>query len=95
MMRINVLIVVALVLSSVSTSSFAWNYMDENSGNTNSNRGYESSFGNRYEYDLSRPGERVRYGADPGAQVRDSIDVNPTRDLERQTGQFGGGMYRD
>ena len=104
-MKINVLIGLALVLSSVTTSSFAWDYMDENNNNDksirgyedndNSIRGYESSFGNKYEYDLSRPGDRLRYEVDPGAQLRDSIDVNPTRDLERNLGQYGGGVIRE
>lgn len=60
-----------------------------------SNRGYESSFGNRYEYDLSDPGDRLQYGVDPDAQLRDSLDVDPTRDLERGIGEYGGGAYDD
>jgi hypothetical protein len=94
-MKINVLNGVGLAFSSVSASSFAWNYMDENNSRDNSNRGYESSFGNKYEYDLSRPIDRIRYNLDLGAQLRDSIDVNPTRNLERGLGQYGGGVYRD
>lgn len=57
--------------------------------------GYESSFGNRYEYDLSRPSDRVRYEVDPSAQLRDSIDVNPMRDVERSIGEYGGGVLDD
>ena len=58
-------------------------------------KGYETSFGNRYEYDLSNPSDRVRYGADPNAQLRDSIDVNPIRDVERSVGEYGGGVLDD
>jgi uncharacterized protein (DUF486 family) len=93
--KTKVLIVVALFCSSVATSSFAWNHMDENNSNDDVKRGYESSFGNKYEYDLSRPGDRLRYDVDPAAQLRDSIDVNPTRELERGLRQYGGGVYRD
>jgi hypothetical protein len=57
--------------------------------------GYESSFGNRYEYDLSDPSDRIMYEVDPSAQIRDSIDVNPVRDLERSIGQYGGGVLDD
>lgn len=58
-------------------------------------RGYESSLGNRYEYDLSDPGDRIMYDVDPGAQLRDSIDVNPERELERGIGEYGGGVIDD
>jgi hypothetical protein len=57
--------------------------------------GYESSFGNRYEYDLSDPSDRVMYEVDPNAQIRDSIDVNPVRDVERSIGEYGGGVLDD
>ena len=58
-------------------------------------KGYESSFGNRYEYDLSDPSDRIMYEVDPDAQLRDSIDVNPERDLERGLGEYGGGVLDD
>jgi hypothetical protein len=58
-------------------------------------RGYESSFGRRYEYDLSDPSDQIMYEVDPNAQLRDSIDVDPTRDLERSIGEYGGGVYDD
>jgi len=57
--------------------------------------GYESSFGNRYEYDLSKPGDRIRYEVDPAAQIRDSVDVNPVREVEQSIGQHGGGVLKD
>lgn len=58
-------------------------------------QGYESSFGNRYEYDLSDPSDRIMYEVDPDAQLRDSIDVNPERELERSLGEYGGGVLDD
>jgi len=57
--------------------------------------GFESSFGNRYEYDLSDPSDRVMYEVDPAAQLRDSTDVNPVRELERDLGEHGGGVLVD
>jgi hypothetical protein len=57
--------------------------------------GYETSFGNRYEYDLSDPSDKIMYEVDPNAQLRDSIDVNPERDLERSLGEYGGGVLDD
>lgn len=80
-----------LLLSSVAIPVFAWNASNDH----NSNKGYESSFGNRYEYNLSNPSDSLRYETDPSAQLRDSIDVNPTRGLERGVGQYGGGAYRE
>ena len=58
-----------------------------------SNRGYTSTTGNRYEYDLSDPGDRVEYGVDVSAQLRDEISVNPTREIDRGLGEHGGGIY--
>lgn len=58
-------------------------------------KGYESSFGNRYEYDLSDPSDRVLYEADPSAKLRDRYDVNPVRNLERNVGEYGGGVLDD
>ncbi|MDW7774588.1 MAG: hypothetical protein SCH71_17030 [Desulfobulbaceae bacterium] len=57
--------------------------------------GYESSFGNRYEYDMNREIDRMRYDLDVGAQLRDEIygDISPRRDLEESLGEHGGGIY--
>ncbi len=60
---------------------------------TSESRGYESSTGNRYEYDLSDPGDQLEYGVDLDAQMRDSTSVNPTRELDRGLGEYGGGIY--
>ena len=61
------------------------------SGYKPSTSGYKSSFGSTYEYDLSNPSDRVRYRADPKAKLRDRLDVNPQRRIERNIGQYGGG----
>ena len=60
--------------------------------NSNKPSGYRSSTGSTYEYDLSNPSDRVRYGADPKAKLRDRLDVNPQRRIERNIGQYGGGV---
>lgn len=53
---------------------------------------YESSTGTKYQYDLNRPSDQNRYEVDTGAQMRDQINVNPMRDLDRSMGQNGGGI---
>jgi hypothetical protein len=58
------------------------------------NQGYKGSFGNQYQYDLSRPSDQIRYESDYGAQLRDEMSISPTRDLERDMGQYGGGIRR-
>lgn len=55
--------------------------------------GFESSSGTRYEYDLNDPSERMDYGYDQEAQRRDQMSANPSRQLDQETGQFGGGIY--
>ncbi|MFC1688283.1 hypothetical protein ACFL07_01315 [Pseudomonadota bacterium] len=70
-------------------------YGYDRSYDSDQDKGYESSFGNRYEYDLSDPSDRIMYDVDPNAQLRDSIDVNPLRDVERSIGEYGGGVLDD
>lgn len=54
---------------------------------------YESSTGNQYKYDLSKPSDQIRYSVDPSAQLHDSINmpVHPSTDIDRSLGQHGGG----
>jgi len=61
--------------------------------NSNTPSTYKSSFGNKYQYDLSNPLDRVRYNSDPGAQLRDRVTPNPYKDIESNTLQQGGGIY--
>ena len=65
------------------------------SGYKPSTSGYKSSFGSTYEYDLSNPSDRVRYRADPKAKLRDRLDINPQRRIERNIGQYGGGVLKN
>jgi hypothetical protein len=53
---------------------------------------YQGSSGALYRYDLSNPGDQLRYSVDPGAQLRDSVD--PRVGIDRSLGQYGGGVER-
>jgi len=55
---------------------------------------YKSYSGQRYQYDLSRPGDRLRYQVDPGAQLNDRLFTPPTVKMDRNMGQYGGGWKR-
>jgi len=57
---------------------------------------YKSSTGNRYKYDLSKPGDRMKYELDLGAQMKDKISmpVNPSVDIDRGLGHYGGGLQQ-
>lgn len=55
---------------------------------------YRGLSGQTYQYDLSRPQDRLRYDLDPKAQIMDSVTVDPRRDLDRSLGQHGGGVSR-
>lgn len=55
--------------------------------------GYKSTYGNTYQYDLSKPMDRIKYKTDPNAQLRDRITPNPYKDIETNINQQGGGIY--
>jgi hypothetical protein len=61
------------------------------SDNEQRNRNYKSSFGNEYQYDLSKPSDQLKYELDLKAQMRDELDIDPRRELERDLLQNGGG----
>ena len=68
--------------------------MDDSSTSISSDHwGYENSAGNRYEYNLGDPGDRVEYEVDLDAQLRDQISVDPTREIDQGLGEYGGGIY--
>lgn len=58
--------------------------------NTLEQQQYRGTSGATYRYDLSNPGDAVRYQVDPAAQLRDSID--PRVGIDRSLGQYGGGV---
>ncbi len=90
---------VLCILASVSTyaisQDYDYGYENDDSYGGQQEQRYESSTGTQYEYDLSDPSDRIMYEVDPEAQLRDSIDVNPMRDIDRGLGEYGGGIYDD
>ncbi len=59
---------------------------------TNQGSGYRSSTGTQYQYNNNNPIDRDRYLIDLDAQRRDQLSVDPRRDLDRSSGQNGGGI---
>ena len=55
---------------------------------------YRGSSGTRYKYDLSNPGDQIRYELDVGAQIRDEIymPIKPGVEIDRGLNQWGGGV---
>lgn len=94
-MKIKLLISSIALLSVIAAPAVAWDSSSETRIFDDSSNGYKSSFGNTYQYDLSNPSDRTRYSTDTSAQMRDSMDINPSRSLERGMGQYGGGVYDD
>jgi len=79
------LVIMALLIAS---PAIAWDDEKEKEKKRNKEYPYQSSSGQRYKYDLNKPGDRIRYEVDPGAQVRDS--VKPRVKMDRDMGQYGG-----
>jgi len=77
-----------------SPSSTSTSRSSSNPARANADYPYRGSSGMSYQYDLSRPQDQIRYDIDPRAQIRDSISVDPRRDLDRSMGQVGGGAKR-
>jgi len=65
----------------------------KSSWNSLSPSGYKSEYGNTYQYDLSKPLDRIKYKTDLDAQLRDRITPNPYKDIETNILQKGGGIY--
>lgn len=88
----NSILVAAMI--ALSTSAMSAERLRTDSPSSDPNYPYRGSSGAEYKYDLSKPADQTRYGIDPGAQIRDSISVDPRRDLDRSLGQQGGGARR-
>ena len=56
---------------------------------------YRSNTGTDYQYNLGNASDRNQYSIDLDAQRRDQMSTNLRRDLDRQSGQIGGGIYND
>ena len=70
-------------------------YQNQYNSSNDTRSQYKGSSGARYQYDLSNPIDKMNYDMDYGAQIRDQINVNPSRSLDRQMNQYGGGIYDD
>ena len=55
---------------------------------------YQAPTGTQYQYDLNRQNDQIRYQNDQRAQQRDSLSVDPRRELDRDLGISGGGILR-
>jgi hypothetical protein len=64
-------------------------------GSSNSDSDYKSNSGSRNQYDLGDPGDSTQYSTDLDAQRRDQMNTDSRRDLDRRSGQYGGGIYND
>ncbi len=64
--------------------------VDRTNGNTSN---YQSNSGSNYQYDMSNPSDRNDYSLDLDAQSRDQLNTNPNRSMDRNSGQYGGGIY--
>ena len=82
-------LIVLLCLIAFTLPALAWDEPYDPYGNPQYR--YKGSSGLRYQYDLSKPGDRIRYQLDIDAQIRDSINPDPRIDLDRGLGQYGGG----
>ena len=85
-------LVIILAIAMVTISASAYGDDDPYMSNGDPNYRYEGSSGTRYQYDLSDPSDRLQYSVDPSAQLRDSVNVNPSVDVDRGMGQYGGGI---
>ena len=54
---------------------------------------YQSSRNNNYQYDLNNDSDRLRYSIDTEAQMRDRTNYNPSVQMDRNNGEYGGGYY--
>ena len=96
LMKLNLTILLMLFSINVMAYGFGGygNDFDYGYNNDESSEGnYESMTGNKYQYDLSRPTDRLLYDVDPAAKIRD--DINPMIEIDRGLGQYGGGIYFD
>ncbi|MCK0163800.1 hypothetical protein [Marinobacter sp. S6332] len=76
----------------LGTEVGTYNSNSYGSSSNDQNR-YRSNSGAEYQYDLNRPGDNIRYQYDYDAQRRDSMSASPRRNLDKRSGQKGGGIY--
>ena len=69
------------------------NFGYSNSTNSYQQQQYQSSRNNNYQYDLNNDSDRLRYSIDTEAQMRDRTNYNPSVQMDRNNGEYGGGYY--
>lgn len=91
-------LIVAFLTGIIIVYGLAWaedyhqNQPYDQYGNTNYR--YKGSSGTAYQYDLSRPNDKLRYELDLKAQMNDKLSVDPRRNIDRSLGQHDGGIKR-
>ena len=83
-----------VTISFLTVSAYGYGYVQKNYGynqNDFNNSGYESSSRTRYEYDLGKSMDRLKYSTDISAQMRDKNNLSPSIWRDRMKGQYGGG----
>lgn len=96
-----VCITLILLIMSTHSASADYGYKPKSYGyESENNVGFESGSGTKYQYDLNKPVDSIRYHNDIDAQQRDKINsLKPysgrdvIEDAYGQTGR-GGGIYR-
>ena len=89
-------LVLGIVVLALSSPAFAWDNQENDpyKRNGDPNYRYQGGSGTQYQYDLSRPGDQLRYELDLKAQMRDQLSVDPRKELDQGLGQHGGGIRR-
>lgn len=78
--------------SSSNTSNSSSNINQASQNNNQQDDTYTSSTGTQYQYNLNDPADKVHYDADPNAQIRDQINVDPHVGIDKSLGENGGGV---
>lgn len=91
----NKILLILIVVSSMLQSYDIHQY-DVNRNSSSNNGGYQGDSGQRYQYDMNSPSDRIDYSYDLDAQRRDSqYDYSGNVNRDRSYGQYGAGRYDD
>lgn len=84
--------IIIIVYGLASAEDYRQNQPYDQYGNPNYR--YKGPSGTEYQYDLSRPSDKLRYDLDLKAKMKDKLSVDPRRNIDRDLGQHGGGIKR-
>lgn len=76
-----------------STNSYQQQQYQQQQYQQQQQQQYQSSRNNNYQYDLNNDSDRLRYSIDTEAQMRDRTNYNPSVQMDRNNGEYGGGYY--